>query len=921
MKTQNLIFIWFLISIIISFRGVEGIKNFIGTGTTVLDWGLSTNWSPANAPVLQDTVTVSQPNVVISAQSGSVLGNSLTVGNAQNLTLDIYVNTEVTNTFEIQLNSTVNMNTLSAGTGTPTLKAKTLKIGQTSNFNNFGFLSSNADILNYGTSFNYNISKLKAFYNEGFLTSLEDIGFGIQLINNISGEIRFSGLVTMKQPAGLPVPPAGAQLMSFKGTSKAYFNAVDLLSEFDIHEVIGEAQLQLSNNSIAKFINKVQNATAIIRPMRIAGNAQYELTTNSSAFMNKYMLFIEDNATLVLGDNCYLNVSHRISFKSTSRVISHGGKMASAAPIIFLNQTTGQFEDGSIVNTPIFGLGGTAVVSFITSYLNITDGPRVDIEEVLGLNQSSQLKIDNNSIFDLFGAFIINDQAIMTVSGNSNISVFNNFTARVNTQVHFNTSLLNIRSSILFYDNSTFTSTSSDINLIDNFYFYDGSKFDIDSTGILVMGNFGLDIHSNSQISNSNVTIKGLFSNQGTLTSNSVQWDIDDKFETSKEIEVNDSNILVRNGMFTVTGSFVGRNNTITIELGSGIVDDNSTFSCENCILNILNGKYYQGVNSTISMINSTLNNNNGEIEAKGDIIVDINCNLTNSAKFLLTSNIFGPPPSNQGPLEFNNRGQFEVGPPPMGGPLAIRIPFKNNQGGQLTIKSQVAFQSLEQSGGEGNSISLENSTLSCNETIQLGSGKLKGTGEIVASLLNSGGNLGDRDIMNLQIQGNYTQTDGVMIITIDKLDSYSVINITETASLSGNLTLRVNEDLLDEQNITVVSYSQSSGTFKKINIITYNAETNEETEENCIHSTEQTSTSFSVLLNSNTKDSCITSSGEETNTSNNSSDKLSKTTIIAVVVSIGGAAVIGTVATVLFVTKYKETAVGIKLRKFVTRG
>ncbi|KYQ89461.1 hypothetical protein DLAC_10132 [Tieghemostelium lacteum] len=357
----------------------------------------------------------------------------------------------------------------------------------------------------------------------------------------------------------------------------------------------------------------------------------------------------------------------------------------------------------------------------------------------------------------------------------------------------------------------------------------------------------------------------------------------------------NQGSFQIEKSTFAIYGSTVNSKtmNLISSELllaggGNSVLDSGSTLVLTKSTLKNNGPLYTVDSQITLDSESSFINNENGDVILQNDI------------------QLVGGDDDNQ--AQILNLGLFSV---EGRSPVNITVPVINQN--QFHIKQDVFISKIDSS---FNMWITDNKTLSTTEAVSISRGTFNGNGTVSNSLDNSATVGSHNTTSNLHITGNYTELSNAtnILFTIANVSTYSVLEIDQNATFSGgNITIRINQEIQEKQNVTILTHANKQGKAPTIKIFTYNPTTGEEStpSKNC-HQTEHSNSKFEVLLNFN--DECTSSTSSD---SGKESKGLTKAQIAGIVIgSVGAAIVITIVVSYTLYNKYKYTQGGISFTK-----
>ncbi|KYQ92467.1 putative transmembrane protein [Tieghemostelium lacteum] len=864
-------------------------------------------WTPAGTPTGADDakIPVNGHTVVIA---GTAVVNSVVVGNTTNSSVKsvLHAASDIsTNNIDIQAGSQLIFNNLDEPFTPYTMtlfspgyylntygltafleETKWLITGPGINHLRPNAEMQNSGITTFDTTFVTNTNS--TLHNWGTLLCSGDVSLltGIhkiyagsvnQFVNNMTlgNNALYQTFPTASVTTNGHVQAFGNALLYYNGTTikstAVNFNKSDPnppVSSMTFFELSENAILGLLGGSVytidGLFTNLFNQAQIVMGSSTLLANNTILVRDNGlfsmeagSVFNSTGFLMFNINSTLEASDSTMTIIDNTLGLFNTSRGILKN-TVLSIKVVETVRGVLGVFDDASL--------------SFYENSQFLLDGV------FLVYNQGKML-IDKSK-FIVKNLFFLDNNGVVGVTGGSLMNIENAFAVRGNATFILMDSVLSVTSNITFYSTSTFTIANSSVS-VNGFFEYN------------VVGD-GLSV-----VQASNITVSsGYFSNYGVMAMENTNVFTHSNFSNFALLESTQSNFTVEAGVFYSSKSFHGSNSRIQVNNGLVQVESNSIFNCIDCEITILNGYFKQGVNATINLNNTEFTNQQGSVEASGNINL-FGGRIANGGEFTLKADI--TPLSGGETAKVTNTGTFSI----TGSVTSnIQAPFSNN--GKVNVEQSTNFKELTQEAG---SFKLLKNSKVQSELFVINGGDVSGSGTIKAPTVSVvQGSFGTSNSPDkITVDGDFEHhPESEMVVTLDSEDN-TFINITQNAILNGTLVIRVDESLLNATttNTTtpVVQFNSTQGTFKKIQVVTYNKDTGKSTlvADDCKIKTEKAQTSFAVLLTPNDeREQCSGSASSESTTTSSSKKKISNGAIIGIVVGIVGAA--GIVCAIYFI-------------------
>ncbi|KYR03001.1 putative glycophosphotransferase [Tieghemostelium lacteum] len=576
----------------------------------------------------------------------------------------------------------------------------------------------------------------------------------------------------------------------------------------------------MDHNSLAY----IEDSTLILQGVKINTWQTSKIYVNGSTLNTDYYIFLYESSELNLFRNSNLTVTGYLAFGDESKLNS----MDSSITVI----------DG------LFAMYDQSKLVMTSSKLTIqVQNPEAG--SIIGVLGTSILVVSHYSLFNLDSIFVISTQGVVYASNNSKITVTKELFIGESGRMLLETGAsISINANVEVAGNGSFHTDHSEVFVNKNLILKDQADFwFIDST-VKVSGSL-LTIAQNytSLITRSKFSVDGNFSSFGEIQILDSEIIVSQHFYTAFKMKCNGSRTFIESGDLFIYGEFESHNSSFTATNGNLQVSSLSIFKCFNCQIDIKAGSFIQGYLSDVTIVNSTFINSGGTVQSSSPLKLT-QSGITNKGQFILKSDITTDDTTNSFLVE--NQGDFTINGE---NSTTINLRFNNN-GGNLNINQNSNFGDLKQVNG---TISLQNSTLSSIQVINIYAGSLQGNGQINGQVVNNG-NLGDSEKVNIIIiNGNLTQSESSSTVAYVTDSENSHFNISENVSLNGTLKIRI-EDTVSDTNQTkqiITSQSSNNSQFKKIEVVYYNKETKTEYPPCKPIETEQTEKGLAVLLKS----------------------------------------------------------------------
>jgi len=478
-----------------------------------------------------------------------------------------------------------------------------------------------------------------------------------------------------------------------------------------------------------------------------------------------------------------------------------------------------------LVQKGIFNVYGTSYVAVINSKLYLNDSQII-------MNDNSYISTTDNGLSLLIGKLKSYNTSNIWLDTQSRLFIQGELELNDKSYLHSKNSTINVNGILTNKD-------SSFVNVYDHSEFY-------------VFGYAHFEPNSYFTSANSHVLITGRLNMNGNFFDNSGTLFVDGIFDFNKYGFFNNSQLIV-NGNMHIFGHLEGVNSLIGV-VGNLTAHPNSNIDCTECIIIVMNGNFYVSSSANLKLINSSLVNSNGTYISFGDTYIQEGSTFVNKASMVLDSNVYLSDNQTLSDLVFiDNQGLLTIN----GQKQNINVPLYNN-GTIKTAKNDIFMYKYTQTDGQ---FMMNGGSITYKETMDLLGGLLNGNGTINGAVSNKGSIFSDdKQVNQLSINGAYTQSsNGSLTMTINSLESFSQLNISNDANLGGTLIIRISTDLINQANgteINLVNFQNKTGSFSSVQFNYFNPTTQQDApppSNECKQvSSGSNSRSFSVLITDN---------------------------------------------------------------------
>ncbi|EGG17401.1 hypothetical protein DFA_08396 [Cavenderia fasciculata] len=588
-----------------------------------------------------------------------------------------------------------------------------------------------------------------------------------------------------------------------------------------------------------------------------AGKSVFNMNSGIIKLADKSSLYLYDTAINSIGTSINVTdgsvLSARDVFSDINLKNGH----------IFLSDSRFTFVDHvwvTISGGILFTMGNSSIRAATNSVL--------DIQGTIGsclATGNTDISIEDDSSVFLKGHMLMTNNSAITIQQQSFIYVEGLLIMYNKTKVLSIQSEFYVEEGLSLYDESTVTVIGSYLSVTGDIYLFDNTAINLLTTIVEVPGTIA--VSSLLTATASNITVMGDIFSDGVVDLQANSWLI----VTGVFISINytklNLSVIGTHESMKYGGQFIGIDSAIAVVAGDLIILPGTNFSCSGCGILVQGGSFTYSADSSVVLIDTYLETESGaNLISDSDIYTFPGSSITNAGTFTLSRNI--EIPTVQHPL-FEQYRQVQLQKTAMGiqdTPLEltnsgtldstadISIGIQLNNQGKLQVKgNNIKVAKVVQKKG---SIIVGGGSMSSNNTIDIQGGAIQGQGQINGDIQQSGGSIGtvSQTSDKLNINGSLEQNNSsTIIVTINTIDDFSQLNISNNANFSGTIEIRVAKNLTESNepiNIPVMNYGQSNGDFSKINIITYDPDTGKEDDEpNCKVSSQKGGSKYSVLV------------------------------------------------------------------------
>ncbi|EGG17715.1 hypothetical protein DFA_08712 [Cavenderia fasciculata] len=529
-------------------------------------------------------------------------------------------------------------------------------------------------------------------------------------------------------------------------------------------------------------------------------------------------------------------------------------------------------SDGLLLmeNSTLSGHQNSFVVSGVNSGLALFGG-KISLSSSNIVHNSSQYLVSNcsNCAYTNSNTTFINskvfysDQNDISYLSSSNLTITSGDVAiSGNTTLHFNESSLSVKDTTSFslQETSSLNAFYSDFNIYTYFLLMDTSRLYTFNSTFYVYSHILVDNSTRMWIESSTVFVDGSILSKEQTEIGFI----------NSQVSINGNIMIV--GSMNFTQGLMDIKGVLQIVCPDGV----SVGTIDSIIINVGG---YASINCLTSYTNVTIFVG-GEMELTGGALIsDSNIISSNRTKvgsiFGVRSNItvlagdLVVLPNSLIYLENStNSGKFLSDP-------STKIFLTNSRiinNGLMLIDSELSFDQsnlINMADLVITSNIVKNGTVNVTQTFD-NQGMMNVTNNIAIQIdFANSGNLSignSSNTNNLQVDGNFNTssvTANVGLVVKSATD-FSSLNVSQTATLAGELTIRVVKNLTRENvTIPVMTYDNVQGSHSKINIITYDPETGEEdSSPACSISSNQGEKGINVLISNCKEESLVSKLG-----------------------------------------------------------
>ncbi|KYQ93114.1 hypothetical protein DLAC_05741 [Tieghemostelium lacteum] len=861
-------------------------------------------WLPQQIPTAIDIANIIT-NGDNCVASGSIVASSIVIGSTVANTicaLEIRDSVTVSTSITVYPSSLLNLNTSSI------IQSATLSIRGQANNNQNVELNTDLTIPGSGSLTNnigasIKISKLTTIstangkftnYGSSDLTGLKSNGV-VNYTNTQSNILRPTGI-------------SGTIDVLFQGSSQFNLNNSTVeVYNIEYMELYGTSSLNI-NNSTFRYIYPVYDEDNLIYGVYSPYATSQTNVIDSTWVQKNSSIWLATGSTMTLTRSSLNIEGYSFNAQNTAKLFAYDSTLEISAFFFFENKATLYTLNTTInIVDDYFGIFDNAVVTLESSRMTLTNS-NINETQITGLLNNATMFIKNSNL-TLDADFLISDNSTMQISDSSTLYIEKEMLMSGDGSIDMmNNSHIIINNNMSMTEMSYFhTYSGSTIVINGDLEVYDQGDFTFQDSTVTITSSMILEATDYYSIINgSTVYVDGSFKSDAELQMINSNIRIRLNFSSATKLVAIGTSTVIESGNYVIADEFSGQASNFTLQNGNFKIKARASFSCEGCIINILQGEFTQGSKSNVNLVNTVFGNDDGKVETEGNILLQ-ESGITNKGDFILRGDITADSSFNSlsyisnrlsgrsvqsGSYIVDNQGLFQINGV---NKSTIAVAFKNS-GGKLYVSQDSHIEVLEQTNG---SIILDGKSLSTSQVVTISGGTLEGHGTVNAvNGIDNQANIGNNENVNkIQINGSLTQNGEQSSVTAYITeDDNTLISASEEVVLNGTLTVRI-EDTVSDKNQTkqiITSNSQVTGQFKKINVVFYNKETKKETQPCKPIETEKTEKGFAVLLKSgNTPSSTSNCDGTSNSSTDNNTEEGKKSIktplIIGLVVGIVG--------------------------------
>ncbi|KAN0026503.1 hypothetical protein ACTFIV_007490 [Dictyostelium citrinum] len=651
--------------------------------------------------------------------------------------------------------------------------------------------------------------------------------------SNIYGEFNLGGLCYINSYTKFSGFQNGLYGSMFIFTNNTEFNKNFMVLDTSLIDFIGsDCSYLMSDGSLSTLIHSIINVL----------ETSLQLTKSKLILNESIQIIKESNVTIDMDSAINVHKNSTLRIDNTEFIID-------GSTLVFE-----YYSNGTIENS-IFKLYNKSSILFYNgSFVEVKAGQMLLFDSYLDIFNGSELVI--NGTFENFRVY--NQTAVeishlgrCTVIGRLNLFDKSSFKCKrgsefiiSGTLVHYHNSFINSTLASVYLNGDLILKDESFVQSIDSFFNINGNLVMESNTALKIKNSTFIvpgSIYLNSSIilHSSFLYLNGSFIAHTDSPSNFTKslLNVTGEIYLDGALSFNDT-FIQTNSNFSIGGDIIGNRMKVST-FGHFIIEKNASFLCDGCILDIgKNGEFIYDQYSVIKLNNTKININPlGLVKSFGVIHVIHGTSITNIGNFEHSSHIYHNHINGELSLLnesiIRNKGNWkciDANETTFTNKSQIDLPFFND-GGVLDISGSHTFFKLFYQDNNGKISLSNNGSITSIKPLNLNNGYLVGNGSIIGSV-NMSGEIGQQYTPNqLNINGDlhFSSNNSKIIITIDKDQTFTIINVNQTINLTKcndgcELVFLIHEDMISNGEFEFLKYSSLVGSnFSSIKFSTYN--------------------------------------------------------------------------------------------------
>lgn len=650
---------------------------------------------------------------------------------------------------------------------------------------------------------------------------------------NIYGQLNLGGLCYINSFTKFSGFQNGIYGSMFIFTNNTEFNKNFMLLDTSLIDFVGSnCNYLMTNNSLSTLIRSMfsilETSLQLKKSKLILNESIQNIKESNVTIEMDSAINVHKNSTLKIYNTEFIIDSSTLVFEyfSNGTIENSIFKLYNKSSILFYN--------GSFVEV----LGGQMLL--FDSYLDIYNGSELIINgtfENFRVYNQTAVEISHLGKCSIIGRLNLFDKSSFKCKRGSELLING-------TLVHYHNSFINstlasviLNGDLILKDESFVQSVDSYFNINGNLIMESNTTLKIKNSTFIVPGSIYLN--SSIILNSSFLYLNGSFIAHTDSPSNFTKsvLNITGEIYLDGVLSFNDT-FIQTNSNFSIGGDIIGNKMKIST-FGHFKIEKNASFLCDGCTLDIgKRGEFIYDRYSVIKLNNTKININPlGVVKSFGIIHVIHGTSITNVGNFEHSSHIYHNHINGELSLLnesiIRNKGNWkciDVNETTFTNKSQIDLPFFND-GGVLHISGSHTFFKLFYQDNNGKISLSNNGSISSIRPLNLNNGYLVGNGSIIGSV-NMSGEIGQQYTPNqLNINGDlhFSSENSKIIITIDKDQSFTIINVNQTINLTNcnnscELVFLIHQDMISNGEFEFLKYNSLVGSnFSSIKFQTYN--------------------------------------------------------------------------------------------------